>query len=71
MEAVQRKNDIALRKREKEEYKKERERLRAQIAADKAERAARGGKLSSKLGMDGYNPALAAKVIVVSMTVTC
>mmetsp|Transcript_19858 Transcript_19858/g.59112 ORF Transcript_19858/g.59112 Transcript_19858/m.59112 type:complete len:220 (+) Transcript_19858:759-1418(+) len=42
-------------KREKQQEKKERERLRAEIAKDKAERRARGGKLAGKLGVEGYN----------------
>lgn len=41
---------------EKEDFARERERLRAEIARDKAERQARGGRLASKLGVDGYNP---------------
>ena len=36
----------------------ERERLRAEIAKDKAERRARGGRLAGKLGVDGYNPSI-------------
>jgi len=43
-------------KREKDAAKRERERLREEIARDKAERRARGGKLASNLGVDGYNP---------------
>ena len=45
-------------KREKLAEKKERERLRAEIAKDKAERRARGGKLADKLSADGYNPSI-------------
>ena len=41
---------------EKEDFERERARLKEEIARDKAERKARGGKLSTKLGVDGYNP---------------
>lgn len=41
---------------EKEQFERERARLKEEIARDKAERKARGGKLSTKLGVDGYNP---------------
>ena len=43
-------------KKEKEDAIKERERLRAEIAADKAARAANKGVLPSVLGVEGYNP---------------
>jgi UBX domain-containing protein 1/4 len=43
-------------KKEKEDSIKERERLRAEIAADKAARAANKGVLPSVLGVGGYNP---------------
>ena len=56
MEIDQRKHQLARKKREKEAYRKERERIRAELAKDKAERIANKGKLSSKLGVDGYNP---------------
>ena len=56
MEIEQRKRDAKARKREKEAYKKERERIRAELEKDKMERQANKGKLSSKLGVDGYNP---------------
>eukprot|EP00608_Synchroma_pusillum_P001020 CAMPEP_0198430806 /NCGR_PEP_ID=MMETSP1452-20131203/15757_1 /TAXON_ID=1181717 /ORGANISM="Synchroma pusillum, Strain CCMP3072" /LENGTH=400 /DNA_ID=CAMNT_0044151259 /DNA_START=18 /DNA_END=1218 /DNA_ORIENTATION=- len=56
LEAAQRKREADARKREKDEFKRERERLRAELERDKAERRARGGKLASKLGVDGYNP---------------
>ena len=36
-----------------------RERLRAEIAADKAARRAGGGKLPTQLGVDGYAPSVA------------
>lgn len=56
MEIDQRKHLLARKKREKEAFRKERERIRAELAKDKAERVANKGKLSSKLGVDGYNP---------------
>lgn len=56
VEAEQRKRDAMLRRREKEDARRERERIRAELAKDKAERQANKGKLSSKLGVDGYNP---------------
>mmetsp|Transcript_43552 Transcript_43552/g.105585 ORF Transcript_43552/g.105585 Transcript_43552/m.105585 type:complete len:555 (+) Transcript_43552:149-1813(+) len=56
MEMEQRKREAAARKREKIEQKRERERIRAELEKDKRERMANKGKLSSKLGVDGYNP---------------
>ena len=56
LEMEQRKREAMLRKKEKEDFKKERARIRAELARDKAERAAQGGKLSSKLGVEGYHP---------------
>lgn len=56
MEVEARKREAAQRKREKEAFRKERARLRAELAKDKAERAARGGKLQSRLGVEGYQP---------------
>ena len=56
MEKEKRLRDFAVMKKEKQAQKLERERLRAEIAKDKAERKARGGKLNSVLGKDGYNP---------------
>jgi UBX domain-containing protein 1/4 len=56
LEAEQRKREAQQRKREKEDFRRERERIRAELAKDKAERAAHAGKLSSRLGVDGYNP---------------
>ncbi|CAN0540158.1 unnamed protein product, partial [Ectocarpus sp. 12 AP-2014] len=47
---------------EKQAFEQERARLKAEIAKDKAERKARGGKLSTKLGVDGYKPAAAQGV---------
>lgn len=49
-------------RQEKQAFEQERARLKAEIAKDKAERKARGGKLSSKLGVDGYKPAAAQGV---------
>ena len=57
MLARQRKLQMAERKKEKARQAMERERLRAEIAKDKAERKARGGKLTGKLGVEGYAPA--------------
>ena len=56
MDMEQRKREALLRKKEKEDFKKERARLRAELAKDKAERQAHQGKLTSKLGVDGYHP---------------
>ena len=56
MEAEARKREAQLRRKEKENFKKERARLRAELAKDKAERQANAGKLSSRLGVDGYQP---------------
>ncbi|KAJ8603841.1 hypothetical protein CTAYLR_000282 [Chrysophaeum taylorii] len=58
LEKAQRLREIDRVKREKLAEKRERERLRAEIAKDKAERRARGGKLAGKLGVDGYQPAV-------------
>jgi len=56
MQAEKQKRDAIKRKREKQAFKLERERIKAELAKDKAERMANKGKLSSKLGVDGYNP---------------
>jgi len=56
METEKRKRDAKLRKKAKDDEKRERERLRRELAKDKAERMANRGKLSSRLGVDGYNP---------------
>lgn len=56
MEIQKRRRDAALRKKEKEEFKKERARIKAEIEKDRRERKAQNGKLSSKLGIEGYNP---------------
>jgi thiol-disulfide isomerase/thioredoxin len=56
MEIEQRKRDAIQRRKEKEAFKRERERIRAELAKDKAERKAKGGKLGSKLGVEGYTP---------------
>lgn len=56
LDAEQRKREAYLRKKEKVEFNKERQRLREELARDKAERASGKGKLSSRLGVDGYKP---------------
>ena len=56
MEIEARKRMAQQRKREKEAAAKERLRIRAELEKDKRERMANKGKLSSKLGVDGYNP---------------
>ena len=56
LEAEQRKRETMLRKKEKMDFARERERLREELARDKAERASGKGKLSSRLGVDGYKP---------------
>lgn len=56
MEIDQRKRMAQQRKKEKEDALKERQRIRAELDKDRRERAANKGKLSSKLGVDGYQP---------------
>lgn len=56
LDTEQRKREAYLRKKEKTEFNKERQRLREELARDKAERASHKGKLSSRLGVDGYKP---------------
>jgi UBX domain-containing protein 1/4 len=56
LDAEQRKREAQLRKKEKADFLKERQRLREELARDKAERASGKGKLSSRLGVDGYKP---------------
>eukprot|EP00584_Thalassiosira_punctigera_P008974 CAMPEP_0172527284 /NCGR_PEP_ID=MMETSP1067-20121228/2010_1 /TAXON_ID=265564 ORGANISM="Thalassiosira punctigera, Strain Tpunct2005C2" /NCGR_SAMPLE_ID=MMETSP1067 /ASSEMBLY_ACC=CAM_ASM_000444 /LENGTH=571 /DNA_ID=CAMNT_0013310995 /DNA_START=47 /DNA_END=1762 /DNA_ORIENTATION=- len=56
MEMEARKRSARQRKKEKEDAARERQRIRAELEKDKRERAANKGKLSSKLGVDGYNP---------------
>eukprot|EP00978_Attheya_sp_CCMP212_P039398 scaffold204358_cov57-Attheya_sp.AAC.3 len=56
MDREARKREAITRKREKQAVVKERERIRAELEKDKRERMANKGKLSSKLGVDGYNP---------------
>lgn len=56
MERLERQRLIQLKKKEKEEFKKERARIRAELERDKAERRANAGKMTSKLGVDGYHP---------------
>lgn len=53
---------LILTTQEKLDFERERARLKEEIARDKAERKARGGKLSTKLGIDGYNPSAAQGV---------
>jgi hypothetical protein len=55
---MQRRREMDKLKREKQDATKERERLRAQIAADKEARRANKGMLPSVLGVDGYNPSI-------------
>ncbi len=56
MDRQARMREAKLRKKEKEDFKRERARIKAEIAKDKLERKAHHGKLTSKLGVDGYNP---------------
>ena len=56
MEIEARKRSAQQRKKEKEAAVRERQRIRAQLEQDKRERAANKGKLSSRLGVDGYTP---------------
>ena len=56
LEREQLKRTAMLRRKEKEEARRERDRIRAELEKDKLERRANKGKLSSKLGVDGYNP---------------
>lgn len=56
MERLERQRQIQLKKKEKEDFKKERARIRAELEKDKAERRANAGKMTSKLGVDGYRP---------------
>jgi thiol-disulfide isomerase/thioredoxin len=56
VEMETRKREVYLRKKEKEDARRERERIRAELAKDKAERQANKGRLSSKLGVEGYHP---------------
>lgn len=56
MEKFERQRQIQLKKKEKEDFKKERERIRAEIEKDKLERRAHAGKMTSKLGIEGYHP---------------
>mmetsp|Transcript_30260 Transcript_30260/g.46302 ORF Transcript_30260/g.46302 Transcript_30260/m.46302 type:complete len:563 (-) Transcript_30260:69-1757(-) len=56
MDRLARKRETKIRKKEKDNFKRERARIRAEIEKDKLERKANAGKMSSKLGVDGYNP---------------
>lgn len=56
MDRLARQREAKLRKKEKDDFRRERARIRAEIEKDKLERKAHHGKLTSKLGVDGYNP---------------
>jgi hypothetical protein len=56
VEIEERKRMAQSQKRKKENAVKERARIRAKLEKDKRERIANKGKLSRKLGVDGYNP---------------
>lgn len=56
MEIEERKRIAQQRKREKDNAIRERQRIRAELEKDKLERMANKGKLSSRLGVDGYHP---------------
>lgn len=56
MEKSARMREAKQRKKEKEDFRRERARIKAEIEKDKRERAAHKGKLTSKLGIDGYHP---------------
>jgi len=58
-DVLQRKREMEKIKREKKEAAAEREKIKAQIAADKEIRRRHGGVLPSVLGVDGYNPSIA------------
>jgi hypothetical protein len=58
LEALQKKRDYEARRKEQQEERKERERLRALIQRDREERATHGGKLPSRLGVEGYTPSV-------------
>ena len=57
---------FAQQKKEKQRQIAERERLRREIAKDKAERKARGGMLAGKLSVEGYAPAAGGDESVVA-----
>lgn len=56
MEKQARQRDTRMRKKAKDDFKKERARIKAELEKDRLERIAHKGKLTSKLGIDGYNP---------------
>jgi thiol-disulfide isomerase/thioredoxin len=56
MEIEERKRIAQQHKREKDNAIRERQRIRAELEKDKLERMANKGKLSSRLGVDGYHP---------------
>jgi len=58
LEKQARLREAQARKKEKQAEKAERERLKKLIEQDKRERAANKGKLTGKLGAEGYNPSM-------------
>lgn len=56
MDRQARQREAKVRRKEKEDFKRERARIIAEIQKDKLERKTHHGKLTSKLGVDGYNP---------------
>jgi thiol-disulfide isomerase/thioredoxin len=56
LERQTRMREAMLKKKEKEDFRKERARIKAELERDRLERKAHHGKLSSKLGIEGYNP---------------
>lgn len=56
MDRQARMREAKQRKKQKDETKRERAHIKAEIEKDKLERKAHKGKLQSKLGIDGYHP---------------
>ena len=56
MEKQARQRETRRMKKEKEDFKRERARIKAELEKDRLERKSHKGKLTSKLGIDGYNP---------------
>lgn len=56
VEMAARKRDAQVRKKEKMDAKKERDRIVAELEKDKRERMANKGRLKGRLGVDGYAP---------------
>jgi|AntRauTorckE5430_2_1112549.scaffolds.fasta_scaffold03177_3 thiol-disulfide isomerase/thioredoxin len=56
MEKQARQRENRSRKKAKDDFKKERARIKAELEKDRQERIANKGKLTSKLGINGYNP---------------